>query len=565
MEPAARTVLVASLFALPTAAQGSEESPTDAAASRAPEVPIAGRVLEEDGVARGPYTVVLVCDKMHAEGPWTKELHTDGEGRFAAAVPGDKLASAATPLIGVSVFGRRGSDRFLVAPPADDAVLVMGRRGARVTGRFVLEDDLGLDHVDLVAVDGRDRPVRLAEAVCTSDGTFELTWSRADLVPHRGSVLHVLGRRRAHRDGGSLFRVGTGADALAGPVAAGELPVRLRPVTLQLPARLPPTDVLVYHPAPRLAIAGERRTEGDAQPLTLWLPQAPLEALVACSGHAPVRVAIPAGEAAEMEVQAPGRRNEREVRGRVVDADGTPARGFEARLLACASLSMLGADTLPYQRTTHTDDEGRFGFDRLHEDTFRVQLIDRAQRRWLPALEVATGAEATVDLRQVGYLTLSFVLDAHAGNSVTSALHGTLVRHGTNERVEFTAHKSPWRTEQLPVGAYTLVVRGRPSWVALANLELRAGNNDHTLTMEPATVLAGSLRDPDGHSGYVVRGAPGSAAPWAWDVTDDAGSFALIVPAEVRELRVAVLGPREAPDQARMHVVAADRENVLAR
>jgi hypothetical protein len=43
------------------------------------------------------------------------------------------------------------------------------------------------------------------------------------------------------------------------------------------------------------------------------------------------------------------------------------------------------------------------------------------------------------------------------------------------------------------------------------------------------------------------------------------GCFALIVPAEVRELRVAVLGPREAPDQARMHVVAADRENVLAR
>jgi hypothetical protein len=228
---------------------------------------------------------------------------------------------------------------------------------------------------------------------------------------------------------------------------------------------------------------------------------------------------------------------------------------------------MFGAESLPYMRTTTIDSEGRFTFDRVHSDSFRVQLVDRAQRQWLPILRMSTDVEADVDLREFGCLTLSFRLDAPAGAAVSNALHCTLIRRGTGARIDFAVHKSPWRTEQIPLGEYTVIARGRPSWLGVAQVEVRAGDNPYPVPLEPSSLVTGNLQETAGNpvAGFIVRAAPDSVAPWSWDVTDDGGNFELIVPANVDALQVSVLGPHEPVENATVHTVSARRHNRLVR
>jgi hypothetical protein len=79
----------------------AEQSQEEAALSTLnPTVALAGRIVEQDGISRAPYTVVLVADRMLPDGAWTGELRTNSEGRFTFDVPRDRLAPGPAPLVG---------------------------------------------------------------------------------------------------------------------------------------------------------------------------------------------------------------------------------------------------------------------------------------------------------------------------------------------------------------------------------------------------------------------------------------------------------------------------------
>jgi hypothetical protein len=519
---------------------------------------VVGRVVEEVGEQRAPYNVVFVSDRLASGKPWIHQLDTDGVGRLAFAVPRAVLASPEAATVGATIFDRGVEvGRFLVPVPSTDAALVLEPRDVVVKGQLRGDEEHPLVQVELIALQEGTEPAAITEAARLADGSFELRTRRISLLRyHRGELL-VHARSKVHRDGGVLARMGSTAAALRAGRITVPVDVRLRRVTLEAPNALPPTSVYLYHRLSlgkaidehavaadgehRVSVTSRRFGPGESNQAVLLLPPAALGLAVIAHGCEPILSTLPSSGDVEVPIPLPGVAARSRLAGTVREA-GVHARDLEARIVSCASLSMLGGTPLPTWSSALLDGEGRFELEAVWPDRFEVSLFDGQARMRFPSLVMGPGEEASIDLGKFGCLTLSFEFDPPLEDAA-GALQGSVVHASSASLYRFSAHRSPWRTDHLAIGAHHIVVWARPYWIALASVDVKPGDNRARLRLTPGTLFRGTVRDARGAAlpGCAVRGRARSSAPWAVDVTDDGGAFELIGPPSIDDLEIELL------------------------